>query len=192
MKRSLLYLSALLAATSLVTLCIPFAIAQTSTDTQSNTGLGIKGIGASVGFVDPEGGSSTLSLGLHVDAGTLVPNLHLVPYFQYWSVGATVGAYETSQSDVAFAFDLNYDFPLQGSRVTPYLGSGLGLHFLSADATAPGGTSSSDTKLGIDLQGGIRSPMMPNFSLYAQARYAFISDAGQFGIEGGFTYLFVY
>jgi len=192
MKRTLLNLSALLAAASLMMLSAPMALAQTSTNTQSNVGLGIKGLGASLGFVDPEGGSSTLSLGLHVDAGTLVQNLHVVPYFQYWSVGATVGAYETDRSDVAFAMDLNYDFPIQGSRVTPYLGSGLGLHFLSADATAPGATSSSDTKLGIDLQGGIRSPMMPNFSLYAQTRYAFISDAGQFSIEGGFTYLFVY
>jgi opacity protein-like surface antigen len=193
MNRSSFYPSPLLVATCALLLSASTAFAQgSSSQSSQNVGLGIRGVGASVGFVDPEGGSSTVSLGLHLDAGTLAPNLHLKPYFQYWSVGASSGGYNIDNSDVAFAADLNYDFPIQGSRVTPYLGGGLGLHFLSSDASVPGGTSTNNTKLGIDLQGGIRSIVMPNFSLFAETKYTFISDAGEFNILGGFTYLFVY
>jgi opacity protein-like surface antigen len=196
MKRTLFYPFSLLVATCFILTSATPAFAQTSStsqaSSQNNVGLGIKGVGASVGFVDPEGGSSTVSLGLHIDAGTFAPNLHLKPYFQYWSVGASSGGYDISNSDLAFAFDVNYDFPLQGARVTPYIGSGLGLHFFSSDASVPGGTSSSDTKVGIDLQGGIRTPVMPNFALFAETRYTFIQNDGEFNILGGFTYLFVY
>jgi opacity protein-like surface antigen len=196
MNRSSLYPFALLVATCFTFSSATSSFAQTSssTSTQStnNVGLGVRGVGASVGFVDPEGGSSTVSLGLHMDAGTFAPNLHLKPYFQYWSVSASSGGYDISNSDMAFAFDVNYDFPLQGARVTPYIGSGLGLHFLKSDASVPGGGSNSDTKVGIDLQGGIRTPVMPNFALFAETRYTFIQDDGEFNILGGFTYLFVY
>jgi opacity protein-like surface antigen len=196
MTRTSFYLSALFVAIGALLLLPPASLAQSSTSTSSqssqNVGLGIKGLGGTVGFVDPEGASSTVSLGLFVDAGTIAPSLHVKPYMQYWSVGASSGGYDINKSDLAFALDLNYDFPIQGSRVTPYLGTGLGLHFFDTDASVPGGTNTSDTKVGIDLQGGITSPVMPNFNLFAETRYTFISDDGEFNILGGFTYLFVY
>ena len=64
-----------------------FAQQHTQTAAQTEVGLGFKGLGGSIGLVDPEDASSALALGLHVDAGQIVKNVHLIPNMSYWSVG---------------------------------------------------------------------------------------------------------
>ena len=81
---------------------------------------------------------------------------------------------------------------MAGQRITPYLGGGLGIHFLSVDTNAPGESNSDDTKAGLNIQGGLRNQFMPNLSLFGEARYTFVSDANSFRILGGFTYNFIY
>lgn len=157
-----------------------------------NPGLGFRGIGARIGFVDPEDASSTVVWGAHVDAGTFVRNVHFVPYFEYWSAGAEVGGFEADVSDLTIAADVNVDFPLQDARITPYLGGGLGVHFLSAESNVPGEEGGDDTKFGLNLQGGMRNQIMPNLNLFGELRYSFVSDAGQLKLVGGFTYQFIY
>jgi len=170
------------------------ALAQQHAQTaaQPEVGLGFKGLGGSLGLVDPEDASSALLIGLHVDAGQIVRNVHLIPNMQYWSVGTDVGAYSADLKDLAFAADVNVDFPLQGGRFTPYLGGGLGLNFLSFDTTVPGVGSSNDTKLGLNVLGGMRNDVMPNLALFGELRYSFVSNANQLKILGGFTYRFIY
>ena len=165
---------------------------QSQTYDPQNPGLGFRGIGARIGFVDPEDASSTVVWGAHVDAGTLVRNVHLVPYFEYWSAGAEVGGFEADVSDLTIAADINVDFPLQDARITPYLGGGLGVHFLSAESNVPGEEGGDDTKFGLNLQGGMRNQIMPNLNLFGELRYSFVSDAGQLKLVGGFTYQFIY
>lgn len=158
----------------------------------NNPGLGFRGIGARIGFVDPEDASSTVVWGAHVDAGTLVRNVHLLPYFEYWSAGAEVGGFSTDVSDLTIAADINVDFPLQDARITPYLGGGLGVHFLNQETNVPGEEGSDETKFGLNLQGGMRNQIMPNLNLFGELRYSFVSDAGQLKLVGGFTYQFIY
>jgi len=165
---------------------------QSQTADPQNPGLGFRGIGARIGFVDPEDASSTVVWGAHVDAGTLVRNVHLVPSFEYWSAGAEVGGLSTDLSDLTVAADINVDFPLQDARITPYLGGGLGVHFLSADSNVPGEEGGDDTKFGLNLQGGMRNQLMPNLNIFGELRYSFVSDAGQLKLVGGFTYQFIY
>ena len=165
---------------------------QSQTYDPQNPGLGFRGIGARIGFVDPEDASSTVVWGAHVDAGTLVRNVHLVPYFEYWSAGAEVGGFEADVSDLTIAADINVDFPLQDARITPYLGGGLGVHFLSAESNVPGEEGGDDTKFGLNAQGGMRNQIMPNLNLFGELRYSFVSDAGQLKLVGGFTYQFIY
>lgn len=169
-----------------------FAQQHAQTAAQNEVGLGFKGIGGSLGLVDPEDASSALALGLHVDAGQIVKNVHLIPNMQYWSVGTDVGAYSADLKDLAFATDVNIDFPLQGGRFTPYLGGGVGLNFLSFDSTVPGVQSNNDTKLGLNVLGGMRNDVMPNLSLFGELRYSFVSNANQLKVLGGFTYRFIY
>lgn len=155
-----------------------------------NVGLGLKGIGARIGFVDAEDASSTVAWGVHVDAGTFVQNVHIMPYFEYWSAGASVNGIDASTSDLTIASDVNFDFPVQGQRITPYLGGGLGVHFLSASAT--GLPSEDKTHFGLNIQGGVKNQIMPNISIFGEAKYTFVSDANQIKFMGGFTYNFIY
>jgi opacity protein-like surface antigen len=183
---------ALVAVLGLVALvaAAPAAFAQATTPREP--GLGFQGLGARLGFVDPEGTSSTLELGVHIDAGQIVKGVRLQPLVEYWSLGTSIGPYNSDVSDFSFGTDVNVDFPLQDSRIVPYAGGGLGLHFLSFDSTVPNVPDQSDTKLGLNIQGGIRNDIMPNLSIFGEARYNFVSDANQLKVLGGFTYRFVY
>ena len=201
MNRTSSGMGAIVAALGLAVLvaAAPVAFAQESTQTTQTTqssarepGLGFQGLGARLGFVDPEGASSTLELGVHVDAGQIVRGVRLQPVMEYWSLGQSIGPYDSDFSDLSFGADVNVDFPLQDSRIVPYVGGGLGLHFLSYDSTVPGVPDNNKNKLGLNIQGGIRNDIMPNLSLFGEARYNFVSDANQLKVLGGFTYRFVY
>lgn len=173
----------------------PAALAQTetpppprsSTTNRARTeeaSLGFKGIGGRIGLVKPEGASSTVDLGIHVDAGEFVHNVHLTPMAEYWKVGVAGLDFK----DFAISTDVTVDFPLQDSRMTPYVGGGLGVHWFSSDAV----DLPNDTKLGIDAVGGIRTDAMPNLALFGELRYNFVSDVNQLKILGGLTYRFIY
>ncbi len=152
-------------------------------------GLGFQGLGARIGFVDPEGASSTVALGIHVDAGEIVQHVHLMPLAEYWKVGVS----GVDVSDLTLATDINVDFPVEGGRVIPYAGGGLGLHFVKVDDPfAPPGFDTSDTKLGLNIQGGIKNQAMPNLAIFGEVKYSFVSDVNQLKLMGGFTYNFIY
>lgn len=158
------------------------AFAQQSDQT---SGLGIKGIGVRLGLTDPEGGSSALMYGVHLDAGEIVNNVHVVPAVEYWSVGVSGSDF----SDLTIRTSINFDFPLQDQRMVPYLGGGVALHRLKIDTPAG---SASDSKFGIDVQGGARNQFTPNLSLFGELGYSFVSDNNQLRILGGMTYHFIY
>ncbi|HEU4724135.1 MAG TPA: outer membrane beta-barrel protein, partial [Candidatus Eisenbacteria bacterium] len=155
-------------------------------------GLGLKGIGFRLGLADPEDASSALLMGVHLDAGEFVRNVHLVPSIEYWNVGNDVGPYSADFSDLAFRLGINFDFPLQDQRMVPYLGGGLGVHHFSVDSNVPGFDGDSETKLGLDVQGGARNQFTPNLSLFGELGYSFVSDANQLRLLGGLTYHFIY
>jgi len=150
-------------------------------------GLGFAGLGGRIGFVDPEGASSTVALGIHIDGGEFVQHVHIMPLMEYWKVGAS----GVDIRDLEIGTDVNVDFPVEGGRVIPYAGGGLGLHFVKADnpGTIP---DVSDTKLGLNIQGGLRNQVMPNLGLFGEVKYNFVSDVNQLKIMGGFTYNFIY
>jgi opacity protein-like surface antigen len=185
-------LAAVLAAVGVLSAVSTAWAQSTSAKPQSDVGLGIKGIGARLGYVDPENVSGAAVLGLHVDAGTIVRGVHLMPYMEYWNAGVNIAGVSADMSDLEFGSNVNVDFPLQGSRMTPYLGGGLGLHFLKESSNVANTPSTSDTKFGLNILGGIRNQVMPNVSIFGEARYSFVSNAAQLKFLGGFTYQFIY
>ena len=192
MDRARFTKSALIAALMLV-MTAAFGAPAQAQNAADNIGLGFKGLGARLGLVDPEGASSTLDLGIHIDAGEFARNLHLQPIAEYWSVGVEAGGFSVDISDFSLGMDLLLDFPLQDSRIVPYAGGGLGMHFLKYESNVPGeDAEDSRNKLGLNLQGGVRNDVMPNLALFGEVRYNFISDANQLKLLGGFTYRFVY
>lgn len=181
MNRNGSFLGALIVAAGFFCCSAPAFAAPPS----ESSGLGFRGLGARIGFVDPEDASSALGLGIHIDAGELVRNVHLMPMVEYWKVGVN----GVDISDLTIGTDVNLDFPVEGGRMVPYAGGGLGFHFLKADS--PFGEA-SDTKFGLNIQGGIRNQVMPNLAIFGEVKYAFVSDANQLKIMGGFTYNFIY
>ena len=185
MNQKEVLLGALVIAAGLACFSVPSSAAPATTEYR---GLGFQGLGARIGFVDPEGASSTVALGIHVDAGEFVQHVHVMPLAEYWKVGVA----GVDFSDFSIGTDVNVDFPVEGGRVIPYAGGGLGLHFVKASDPDFPNASFSDTKLGFNIQGGIRNQAMPNLGVFGEVKYSFVSDVNSLKIMGGFTYNFIY
>lgn len=162
----------------------PRALAAEPATTESG-GMGLKGIGARLGLVDPEDASSTVAYGVHVDAGEIVSHLHLTPLLEYWSAGAG----SVDRSDLNIGANVDYDFPLSGASFTPYAGGGLGWHHLKA---TEGNVSGTNNKFGLNLEGGVRNRIVPNLALFGEVRFTLVSHTDKFKLMGGFTYNFIY
>ena len=131
-------------------------------------GLGFKGVGGRLSFVDPEAVSGTIGFGGHVDFGEIIKNLVLYPSFEYWS--------KSSFSVVSINGDIRYYFPT-GGNVDFFAGGGLAILF-----------GDIDTNLGLDILGGADFPVSDNLVATAKIKFV-ISDVDALKITGGLTYL---
>jgi hypothetical protein len=168
-----------------------------SQSAMAQTNLGFKGVGGNVGVVSPEDMDATFGLGLHLDHGTIVPNLALESRVDYWSKSEEVFGGEASVRDIAVGARCKYLFNISNPVITPFAGAGLGLHFLKAEVNvpalpgAPGGSvEDSETKLGLDLGGGMAAALGPRTSLLAELWYGVVSDVSQLSLRVGMTYHF--
>ena len=89
--------------------------------------IGLKGIGGKIGLVMPEGGAdNTLGLGVVADLGTIVPQLRLEGFADYWGDSWGTAPYECSWSTITIGGTAKYDFPIEAA-FTPFVGGGAGL-----------------------------------------------------------------
>jgi opacity protein-like surface antigen len=84
--------------------------------------------------------------------------------------------------------------------VTPYAGAGVGVHFLTGEASIPaidlgtfGSTpafsmSETETRMGFDLGGGLLFDVSPRVALQADAWYTIVSDFNQLAMRGGMMF----
>lgn len=178
---------ALLLAVALLALSAPAAMAQSD--------LGLKRVGAAIGFVDPEGLGTTFSLGAFVDHGTITPRVSLESRLDYWSQSEQFFGTRTSMRDIALGIRAKYSFEVASPRIQPFLGTGLGLHFLRAEVAIPpqfgfpGSTvEASSTELGVDLGGGIATPLSPRTDLQAETWFGIVNGANALSLRVGFSY----
>jgi opacity protein-like surface antigen len=173
------------------------ALGLASTAALAEADLGVKGVGAHLDYVDPEGGDGVIGFGGLVELGTIAPNIHLEGNVDYWSDSQTVVYSKVSIRDIAIGGTVTYYFA--GDPNAPmqyYAGGGLGLHMLNAKATYDGPYNeyfageydNSDTKLGIDLVGGTRYALSSPFELLGELRYRLVSDSNQFELRAGAVY----
>jgi opacity protein-like surface antigen len=161
--------------------------------------IGFHGVGARLGFVDPEGLDMTVSFGGFVNLGTVAQRVRIEPYLDYWSQSEGSFGTEASLRDFAFGARGLYNFPVSNPDLRPYAGAGLGLHFLKSKVSVPdmdlgGGViipgytlEDSNTELGLDLGGGIATAVSPSTDLLAEAWYT-VSDVELFAIRVGVEY----
>jgi opacity protein-like surface antigen len=157
--------------------------------------LGLKRIGGALGYVSPENLDGVLGLGAFADWGTIAPRIGLESRLDYWSHSEESFGAKASIHDVIFGARAKYMFEVANPRIQPFAGGGLALHFLGAKVETPamGGlpamsASSSDTKLGVDLGGGISSPINPSLDFLGEAWYGIVSDVSQLSLRVGLSY----
>jgi Outer membrane protein beta-barrel domain len=169
------------------------ALAATSAMAQSD--LGIKNLGVAAGYVSPENLDGVFSFGVFADHGTIAPRWGLESRIDYWGWSQEAFGAKTSVSDVAIGARTKYYFEVANPKFRPYAGAGLGMHFISSkvDIPASGGfpalsASDSQTKLGVDLGGGVSMPISPRSDLLGELWYGIISDVSQFSMRVGMSY----
>jgi opacity protein-like surface antigen len=162
-----------------------------SQNAMAQSHLGLRALGGEIGLVDPEGGSAVAGFGMLADFGTLAPKIRLTGVVDYWSHSEDGFGASASVGDLALKARGVYLFPVASTRVQPYAGLGLGLHFLSAKVEVPGFVtmSNSDTKLGLELGGGLEAPLGPRTSFIGEAWYGIVSDFDQLSFKVGLSYL---
>lgn len=159
---------------------------------QSN--IGFRAIGASAAFVSPENLDGVFGLGVFADLGQVAPNIGLEPNIEYWSYSENQFGAETSLRDISVGVRGKYYFETSNPKVRPFAGAGLGMHFLRAETSVsiPGfpavTAEGSDTKLGLDVGGGISTPMNAKNDFRAEAWYGIVSDVNQFALRVGISH----
>lgn len=168
----------------------------------AQTDLGFKGAGLRLGFVAPEDINTTPAIGLFMDLGTFAPRVGLETYGNYWSqTEEMLGFGEVSVKDVAIGGRTKYYFPVNSPQFQPFVGGGLGLHFVTARVYTPaqdlGGflipemeVKDTSTKLGLDLGGGVAAPVGVSTKLLGEVWYGIVSDVSQFSMNIGVQYNF--
>lgn len=176
--------------TLLVLAIVSCTVASTKAMAQSD--LGLKRIGAAVGYVSPENLDGTFSIGAFADMGTITPKISLEPRLDFWSWSEESFGAKTSVSDVTVGARGKYWFEVANTRIRPFAGAGLGIHFLHAkvDIPAQGGfpamtSEDSTNKLGLDLGGGIQTPINDRMDFHGEVWYGIVSDVNQFALRVG-------
>lgn len=158
----------------------------------ANPGLGLSAIGVEAGLVDPEGASSTLGFGVFADLGSLARDIRLSSNVGYWSKSDNAFGAEASLRDISVGARAKYMFHVASPKIQPYVGAGLGIHFfhtkVSGGAMLPGFTvEDSATKLGLDLGGGVSTPLNPATSIFADLWYT-VADIDQLSMKAGVSW----
>jgi len=176
--------------TLVLTLAIAALSAQRAT---AEANLGLRSVGASLAYVSPENLNGTFGVGVFADMGRITPEIALEPRIDYWSKTQEEFGAKASVSDIAVGARGKYYFEVQNPNLRPFAGAGLGLHFLHSkvSVTQPGFPTmtgeASDTKLGLDLGGGVATSLSPKVDFSAEAWYGIVSDVGQFSLRVGLS-----
>src|SRR5262249_48131486 len=156
--------------------------------------LGLRSVGASIGFVSPENVDGTFGFGVFADVGRITPVIGLEPVIEYWSKSDNAFGAKASLRDVSVGARGKYYIDTSNPKLLTFVGAGLGLHFLHSEGsvTAPGfptiTVDASDTKLGLDFGGGIATPISPKDEFHAEAWFGFVSDVNQFAVRAGISH----
>ena len=169
------------------------ALALVAPAAMAESDLGFKRLGASIGFIDPEGLGTTFSLGAFVDHGTIAPHVSLESRLDYWSQSESFFGSETSVRDVALGARAKYNFVTSNPKIRPFAGAGLGVHFLKAETTipppfGPSTVEASSTELGLHLGGGVSTPLNPKTDLLGETWFGVVDGANSFALRAGVAF----
>ncbi|MBK6734075.1 MAG: outer membrane beta-barrel protein [bacterium] len=171
---------------------VAISLAILSGEAQAETNIGFRGLGANVALVDIQAGS-TIGFGGMVDLGYISENIRLEANIDLWSKSWDAGydyyyeeSLKWSLSDVAIGGTAKYELGEVGAPARWYVGAGLGMHFLSSEISGGGESDSvSDSRIGIDLLGGVNINSEARTSYFAELRYRTVWDWTQTCVRAG-------
>ena len=177
-------------------LLLIFVMALAGSTVYAQTDIGFKGVGGKIGLVDPEGGGgATFGLGAFADLGAIASKIHLEGNLDFWSKSFSGGGVKSSFRDIAIGGTVKYFFPLSNPSLRPFAGGGLALHFLNVDIDIPevniggttfgGSSSSTTTKIGFNIAGGVFYKMNEKVDLLAEFKYRIVSNFNQINLKIG-------
>jgi opacity protein-like surface antigen len=116
-------------------------------------------------------------------------------HIDHWSESQEAFGAKTSVSDMNLGARGKYFFPVANAKVQPFVGAGLGLHFVSAKVSIPAfgsqpemSVKDSATKLGLDLGGGMATALSPRMDLWTELWYGAASDVNQVSLRAGMAW----
>jgi len=166
-----------------------FVLAVTASAGLNFTHGGIRG-----GYVAPEDPlDNTYGFGAEIGLGVPVPQLNFALEANYWNKSYTDPVFTTWEldfTDINVGVSGKYDLMTAPTPFCPYVGAGVGVHFVSSSIDIGfGSVSASDTKFGAHTFGGIRFPVAPVVDLFVEARYTWVNP-DYFSAFGGIQYNF--
>lgn len=169
-------------------------------DAMAESNMGLKALGVNAGLVSPEDIDETLGFGVFADWGNFSPQWALGTNIDYWSKSENMGDFgfgsvEASIRDISVTTRAKYLFAVSSPKFQPFVGGGLGLHFLRAEVTFPEDpffpeetVSDTQTELGIDLGGGFRTPIGASTELAGDLWYSIVDDFSQLSMKVGVAF----
>jgi opacity protein-like surface antigen len=176
--------------------------AVTVQDATAESNMDLKAIGGNLGLVSPEDIDETIGFGVFADWGSFAPSWQLGSSLDFWSKSEDLGFGngEVSIRDISLTTRAKYLFAVSSPKFQPYVGGGLGLHFIRGEVTIPdedlgGGfiipgmtVSDTQTELGLDLGGGFRTPLGAQTELAGDLWYSIVDDFSQLSLKVGVAY----
>lgn len=166
-----------------------------SSDAQPITPGGLTGVDVMTATVFQQGQSSFSGLGLRFRIGDsrLLDSVELLPTIEYWrnsttlDAGAPVGRIHAVRRDATIGFDVRYVIPRENFNA--YLGTGIGVHFLSNEARV-GSTESDDslTKGGLTLLAGASFANTSRFGNFLELKAHFVGGYRQIKLNMGLSW----
>ena len=135
-------------------------------------GYDLTGVGGSLGYATPQDLDGTAALGVHAVLEQNGTRLHLDPNMHYWNVDGI--------RDVTPNMDVTYHFGAE-RRPTPYVGGGLGVHFLHDRRS-----DRDESDLGVNAIAGLRFPTSAG-RCFLEGRFT-ASDVNQVAVATGITF----
>ena len=185
---------------ALVVFCITSSqVALAKPAEKSNSGFGLNRLGVEAGLVDPEAAGGTIGFGAFAELGNLSPDIQMSTHLGYWSKSEGGFGMEASIRDVSLTARAKYMFHVSSQKVQPYAGAGLGMHFFNSKVEVPdmdmgGGNvipgftvEDSATKLGLDIGGGMVTPLNPKTNFVLDLWYT-LADVDQFAMKAGVSF----
>ncbi len=178
---------------TLLSLLATLALAIPAAHAQSDVGL--KRVGVAIGFVDPENLGTTFGIGVFADHGTVTPHIGLESRLDWWSQSDQFLGTKTSVRDIALGVRAKYHFETANPKIRPFLGTGLGVHFLKAEVNVPPQfgnpaytVEATSNELGLDLGGGIATPLGARTDLLGETWFGIVDGANSFTVRAAISY----